>query len=59
MTGADLIKWIHDNHAENMPVMIRHVGATQKEVVTEKDLEIRVSIAGNEKQLEYQKYFLI
>ena len=58
MTGADLIKWIKDNHAESLPVMIRHVGAKHAEVVDEHDLEIKVSIAGGE-QLEYKKYFLI
>ena len=58
MTGRDLIKWIHDNQAEDLPVMIRRPGERQKEIITDKDLEIRVSIAGGE-QLEYKKYFLI
>lgn len=59
MTGQDLIRWIQDNRAEELPVMIRRPGETQKEIVTEEDLEIRVSIAGGENQLEYKKYFLI
>ena len=58
MTGADLIRWIHDNNAEDLPVMIRRPGEQQKEVISEKDLEIKVSIAGGE-QLEYKKYFMI
>ena len=58
MTGADLIKWIQDNKAEDLPVMIRRSKDEQKEVVTEKDLGIKLSIAdGN--QLEYKKYFVI
>lgn len=24
MTGADLIKWIHENHAENLEVLVQH-----------------------------------
>ena len=59
MTGQDLIRWIQDNRAEELPVMIRRPGETQKEIVTEEDLEIRVSIAGGENQLEYKKYCLI
>lgn len=58
MTGADLIKWIKDNHAESLPVMIRHVGAKQAEEVEKDDMEIQVRIVGGE-QLEYKKYFLI
>ena len=58
LTGRDLIQWIHDNQAEDLPVMIRRPGERQKEIITDKDLEIRVSIAGGE-QLEYKKYFLI
>ena len=58
MTGADIIKWIKENNAENLPVMIRRPGEKQKEIVTEEDLEVRVRIAGGE-QLEYKKYFLI
>lgn len=58
MTGRDLIKWIQDNHAEELPVMIRRPGEKQKEIVDEKDLEIKISIAGGQ-QLEYKKYFLI
>lgn len=58
MTGRDLIKWIQDNQAEDLPVMIRRPGAAEKEIITDKDLELKVSIAGND-QLEYKKYFLI
>ena len=58
MTGADLIKWIQDNKAEDLPLMIRRPGEKMKEVIEEKDLEIKVSIAGGD-QLEYKKYFLI
>ena len=58
MTGADLIKWITDNHAEDLPVMIRRTKDKQKEVIEEKDLEIKVSIAGGDK-LQYKKYFMI
>ena len=38
--------------------MIRRSKNEQKEVITEKDLEIKMSIAGGE-QLEYKKYFMI
>lgn len=58
MTGADLIKWITDNHAEDLQVMIRRAKDQPKEVIEEKDLEIKVSIAGNG-QLQYKKYFMI
>lgn len=59
MTGKDLIQWIHDNQAEDLPVLIRRPGEKQKEIVTEEDLEIRVSISGGGQQMEYKKYFLI
>lgn len=59
MKGKDLIKWIQDNKAENLPVMIRRKGQAQKEFVTENDLEIKVSVCGDENQMEYRKYFLI
>lgn len=58
MTGRELIAWIQENQAEDLPVMIRRAGAAQKEIVTEKDLEIKVSIKDGE-QLAYQKYFMI
>lgn len=58
MTGRDLIQWIMDNQAEDLPVMIRRPGEKEKDLITEKDLEIKVSIAGGE-QLEYKKYFMI
>ena len=59
MTGRDLIKWIQDNRAEDLPVMIRRPGEQKKEMIEEKDLGIKISIAGNENQLEYKKYFMI
>lgn len=59
MTGRDVIKWIQDNHAEDLPVMVRHVGADQKEIITEDDMQIKVSIVESKNQLEYKKYFLI
>lgn len=59
MTGRDLIKWIQDNQAEDLPVLIRRPGEENKEYVTDKDLEIRVSISGGGNQMEYKKYFLI
>ena len=58
LTGRDLIKWIQDNKAEDLPVMIRRPGEKQKEMVEESDLGIKLSIAGGD-QLEYKKYFLI
>ena len=58
MTGRDLIQWIKDNRAEDLPVMIRRQGEKEKTIVNEEDLEIKMSIQGGE-QLEYKKYFLI
>ena len=58
MTGRDLIKWIQDNQAEDLPVMIRRAKDQPKEVIEEKDLEVKVSIAGVD-QLQYKKYFII
>ena len=58
MTGRDLIQWIKDNQAEDLPVMIRRPGEKEKDLITEQDLEIKVSIAGGD-QLEYKKYFMI
>lgn len=58
MTGRDLIQWIKDNRAEDLPVMIRRPGEKEKTIVNEEDLEIKMSIQGGE-QLEYKKYFLI
>ena len=58
MTGRDLIQWIQDNQAEDLPVMIRRPGEKEKDLITEKDLEIKVGIAGGD-QLEYKKYFMI
>lgn len=58
MTGADLIRWIQDNHAEDLPVMIRRAKDQPKEVIEEKNLAVKVSIAGGD-QLQYKKYFMI
>ena len=58
MTGKDLIEWIQSNNAEDLPVMIRRSRDEPKEIITEKDLEVKLSIAGGD-QLEYKKYFLI
>ena len=44
--------------AEDLRVMIRRSKGEQKEIVTENDLEIKMSIAGGN-QLEYKKYFMI
>ena len=59
MTGEDLIRWIRENNAEDLPVLIRRPGNTEKETIKKEDLEIRIRIAENENQLEYKKYFLI
>ena len=59
MTGRDLIRWIQDNKAEDLPVMIRRPGEQKKEIIEKEDLEIKISIAGNDNQLTYKKYFLI
>lgn len=58
MTGRDLIKWVQDNHAEDLPVMIRRAKGENKEFVEEKDLGITVSISGGQ-QMEYKKYIMI
>lgn len=59
MKGKDLIKWIQENHAEELPVMIRREKKAQKEYVEQNDLEIKVSVCGDENQMQYRKYFLI
>lgn len=59
MTGRDLIRWIQENDAEDLPVHVRHVGA-EEEVEVEAP-EIRTSIVREQStdQLKYGKYFLI
>ena len=59
MTGKELIKWIQDNKAEDLPVMIKRGKNEQKEMITKEDLEITVKISGDENQGQYKKYFLI
>ena len=59
MTGRDMIKWIQDNKAEDLPVMIKRGKNEQKEMITKEDLEITVKISGDENQGQYKKYFLI
>lgn len=59
MTGQDVIRWIQENHAEDLPVMVRHVGAERKEIVTQEDLQVKVSIVEDGNQLQYKKYFVI
>ena len=60
MTGHDLIKWIQDNNAEDIPVMIRRAKGAEVEVVDEEDTQIKVTlVGGNNGQMEYKKYFLI
>lgn len=59
MTGRDLIKWIQDNKAEDLPVMIKRGKNEQKEMITKEDLEITVKISGDENQGQYRKYFII
>ena len=55
MKGRDLIKWIEENHAEDLVVKVKHVGGKDEEEV---EPEIKTSIVGTD-QLQYQKYFLI
>lgn len=58
MTGRDMIKWIQDNKAEDLPLRIRHIKPGEDEVMEATAPEVKVSIVGTEQQ-EYQKYFLI
>ena len=60
MTGRDMIKWIQDNKAEDLPFLIRRPGQKDEETLKEEDLEIKVSVVeGRNGQGQYKKYFLI
>ena len=60
MTGRDMIKWIQDNKAENLPLLIRRPGQKDEETIKEEDLEIKMSVVeGSNGQGQYKKYFLI
>ena len=60
MTGRDMIKWIQDNQAEDLPFLIRRPGQKDEETIKEEDLEIKVSVVeGRNGQGQYKKYFLI
>ena len=55
MKGRELIQWIQDNKAEDLPVKVKHVGGKDEEDV---EPEVKLSIVGTD-QLQYKKYFLI
>lgn len=60
MTGRDMIKWIQDNQAEDLPFLIRRPGQKDEETIKEEDLEIKMSVVeGSNGQGQYKKYFLI
>lgn len=59
MTGRELIKWIQDNRAEDLPVHVRHVGATDEEEVEEPEIRTTIVREQSSDQLKYGKYFLI
>ena len=60
MTGRDMIKWIQDNQAEDLPFLIRRPGQKESETIKEEDLEIKMSVVeGSNGQGQYKKYFLI
>ena len=60
MTGRDMIKWIQDNQAEDLPFLIRRPGKKDEETIKEEDLEIKMSVVeGSNGQGQYKKYFLI
>ena len=59
MTGQDVIRWIQENHAEDLPVMVRRAGSEKKEIVTMEDLQTKISIVEDKNQLQYKKYFVI
>ena len=60
MTGRDMIKWIQDNQAEDLPMLIRRPGQTDEETITEADLKVRMSVVeGNNGQGQFKKYFFI
>ena len=57
MTGRELIKWIQDNHAEDLPVHIRNTGGDD---IPSKEPELKSSIVeGKNGQQEWAKYFMI
>lgn len=57
MTGRELIKWIQDNHAEDLPVHIRNTGGADIPI---KEPKLKSSIVeGKSGQTEWAKYFMI
>ena len=55
-----MIKWIQDNQAEDLPMLIRRPGQTDEETITEADLKVRMSVVeGNNGQGQFKKYFFI
>lgn len=57
MTGRDLIRWIQENHAEDMVVHIRN---TDGRVVDGEKPEVTVSIVeGRDGQLRSDRYIMI
>lgn len=57
MTGRDLIQWIHDNHAEDLPVHIRNTGGADVPI---KEPELKSSIVEDKNgQQEFAKYFML
>ena len=57
MTGRELIKWIQDNHAEDLPIHIRNTGGAD---IPSKEPELKSSIVdGKNGQQEWAKYFMI
>ena len=60
MKGRDMIKWIQDNQAEDLPFLIRRPGQKDEETIKEEDMEIKMSVVeGSNGQGQYKKYFLI
>ena len=60
MTGRDMIKWIQDNQAEDLPFLIRRPGKKDEETIKYEDLEIKMSVVeGSNGQGQFKKYFLI
>lgn len=57
MTGRELIKWIQDNHAEDLPIHIRNTGGAD---IPSKEPKLESSIVeGDNGQQEWAKYFMI
>ena len=57
MTGRDLIKWIQDNNAEDLPVHIRNTGGADVPI---KEPELKSSIVEDKNgQQEFAKYFML